>query len=366
MPTRESIPPAWPWPVVETELSTLVRNAEATLVELQHPDATLPMIIPDLRPKLDRSTRTWVACMESGLFGYVVDELAARGTPGPLQSLIQKAYLLLGVAGPWRRAVQVGNLPFSTTLRTPAANRVLWEILPALREVMPDRPFAVRNVYPNRQDLNLPADARLIPGRPIYRFDYSMGRLPDSSNFKKDLRLLGRSGLIEIGDDQFDEGRILEGLELYQQLYRRKHSLRNPDYTLEMITLGRQRGWLSLRGLIDPVDSRLVSFCGVHEIEGAISAPMIGYDLSAPAKAGLYRQNLAQLAKEAIDRRIIDDSSSGAGEFKRLRGLLPELEYLVIMPPLAGPRRMADRLCIGLQHAMMKGISLEVMIANGG
>lgn len=356
----------WPWPVVATPLSRLVRNAEATLLELQHPEVTLPVIVPDLHPKLDRSMRSWVACMESGMFGYILDELSARGKPTLIRSAIMKSYSLTGACGPWRRAVQVGNLPFSTTMRTPVTNRVLWEILPALREAMPDRPFAVRNVYAHRQELRLPEDATLIPARPIYRYDYSQGDLPNSSNFKRDLKLLAKSGLIEIGDHQFDEGRIREGLNLYQQLYRDKHSLRNPDYTLEMITLARDRGWLSLRGLVYPTDARLVSFSGVHEIEGTISAPLIGYDLSVPRKAGLYRQNLAQLAKEAIERRIIDDSSSGAGDFKRGRGLLPELEYLVIMPPLTGARRMTDRFGIRLQRALMRGVTLETMIAGGG
>lgn len=366
MPSPAPNLPTWPWPVEAMPLSRLVRNAEATLVELKHPDATLPVIVPDLSPRMDRRMRTWVACMESGMFGYVLDELSARSKPTRIQSAIMKCYSLTGACGPWRRAVQVGNFPFSTTMRTPVANRVLWEILPALRESMPDRPFAVRNVYPGRQDLRLPDDATLIPARPIYRFDYSGGRLPDSSNFKKDLKLLAKSGLIGIGDHEFDETRVREGLELYHQLYREKHSLRNPDYTLEMITRGRERGWLSLRGLIDPVTSRLVCFAGVHEIEGTISAPMIGYDRAAPQKNGLYRQILALLAKEAIERGIIDDSSSGAGEFKRIRGLIPELEHLVILPALAGARRLIDRAGIRLQHAIMRDVTLEGMIAGGG
>lgn len=366
MPPSASPFSTLPWPVVETPLQTLVANAEATLMEIHHPEAVIPVIVPDLDPESDPRNRAWVTCMESGLVGYVIEEWSRKRTPTRGQAAFLKAYAAVGSCGPWRRAVQVGNLPFSTTLRTEASNRVLWEILPVLRKAMPDRPFAVRNVYPPRQDLLLPEDARLLPARPIYRFDYGGGRMPDSSIFKRDVKLLRKSGLVEIGDGQFNDARILEGLDLYRQLYRDKHSQRNPDYTQEMIRIGRQRGWLSLRGLVDPETGRLVAFSGVHELGRAISAPLIGYDTSAPQKAGLYRQLLAQLACEAIERGMIDDSSSGAGEFKRNRGLLPELEYFAVMPPLAGIRRLADRALIRLQYALTRNLTLEQLIADGG
>lgn len=366
MPASAPNLPDWPWPVVAMELSTLVRNAEATLVELRHPEATLPMIIPDLKPTLDPRQRSWVSCMESGLYGYLIDEMQRHEKPDRVKSAVMKLYAAMGTLGPWRRAVQVGNLPYSTTLRTEITNRVLWEILPILRESMPDRPFAVRNVYPDRQELKLPEDAYLIPTRPIYRFDYANGNLPQPSNFHRDLKKLRKGGLIRIFDDQFNERRILESLELYQQLYRDKHSIRNPDYTPEMIDVGRARGWLSLRGLVDPESDRLLAFAGVHEIGRTLSAPMIGYDFSVPQKKGLYRQLLASLAKEAIDRGMIDDSSSGAGEFKRNRGLIPEMEQLVILPPLTGARRVLDRAMIRLRSSWSRGITLESMIANGG
>jgi hypothetical protein len=358
--------PDWPWPVVAMELSSLVRNAEATLVELRHPEATLPMIIPDLNPQLDPSERSWVSCMESGLYGYLIDEWRRKSTPTLIQEAFIRGYLATGGWGPWRRAVQVGHYPYSTTLRTEITNRVLWEILPALRESMPDRPFAVRNVYPDRQALKLPEDAYLIPTRPIYRFDYANGKTPNVKNFRRDLKLLSQDGLVRIFDDQFDERRIHESLELYQQLYRDKHSLRNPDYTPEMIHVGRTRGWLGMRGLVDPETDRLVAFAGVHEIGRELSAPMIGYDFSVPQKKGLYRQLLASLAQEAMDRGMIDDSSSGAGEFKRNRGLIPEMEQLVILPPLTGARRVLDRAMIRLRSSWSRGITLESMIANGG
>jgi len=366
MPPSAPTLPNWPWPVVAMELSSLVRNAEATLVELQHPEATLPMIIPDLKPTLDPRQRSWVSCMESGLYGYLIDEMQRHEKPDRVKSAVMKLYAAMGTLGPWRRAVQVGNLPYSTTLRSEASNRVLWEILPILRESMPDRPFAVRNVYPARQALNLPNDACLLPARPIYRFDYADGNMPNFKNFRRDLKLLDHDGLIRIFDDQFDECRTLEGLELYQQLYRDKHSPRNPDYTPGMIHAGRARGWLGLRGLVDPESDRLLAFAGVHEIGRELSAPMIGYDFSVPQKKGLYRQILASLAKEAMDRGMIDDSSSGAGDFKRNRGLIPEMEQLVILPPLTGVRKVLDHAMINLRNSWSRRINLEGMIANGG
>lgn len=75
---------------------------------------------------------------------------------------------------------------------------------------------------------------------------------------------------------------------------------------------------------------------------------------------------LAKLAKEAIERGMIDDSSSGAGEFKRNRGLIPEMEHLVILPPLRGMRKGLDRFMIRLRKSWSARITLESMIASGG
>ena len=356
----------WGVESVKTSLAPLIRNAEATLVELNCGEVMVPMIIPDLIRRIDPRLRSWVTCMESAAIGYVMDEWRSISRPSRGQMAVAKALGALSSCGPWRRAVQEGNLPFTTTLRCQGSEAALWKILPELRERLPDRPFIVRNILDDRFPERLPEGGTLLPARVVYRWDFSRGEIPDATNFKTDRNHFRRSGLVLIEDGEFDEGRVIEALRLYDLLYRQRHSMRNPDFTPEFIALGRSRGWLRLCGLVDPESGKLMAFGERREVEGISAPPMIGYDTTLSSKARLYRHIFAMLAEGALERGLELNISSGAGEFKRLRGYLPVLERLVAFPALRGPRRWSDRTILSMTGKCTRHFTVESMIAAGG
>ena len=65
-------------------------------------------------------------------------------------------------------------------------------------------------------------------------------------------------------------------------------------------------------------------------MEGVISTPMLGYDTNLPQDMGLYRLLCAKLHSIAEERQRDINFSSGAGEFKKLRGAKAEIEYTAI------------------------------------
>ncbi len=351
---------------VETPLAPMIRNAEATLVELHCGTAVVPMIIPDLKPTIAPSERCSVTCMESAAIGYPMDEWQRRHAPTRLQ---QTANRLVGASlscGPWRRAVQLGNLPFTSTLRSPEMDEALWKLLAEMRERMPDRPFIVRSILDDRFPETLPKDGVKLPVWVDYRWDFSKGETPRSSHFKRDQNQFRKSGLITIDDEDFDESRVAEALRLYGLLYRQRHSLRNPDYTPEFIAMSRARGWLRLCGLVDPHTGRLLAFADRQATYGVSTDLLIGYDTTMDQKARLYRHLTAMLAESALHRRLSLNLLSGAGEFKRLRGYLPVLERLVAFPALRGPRRWSDRMILAVTEKCTRQFTVESMIEAGG
>ena len=367
-PIQVEFRPASPWGMesVETPLAPLIRNAEATLVELRCGAVVVPMIIPDRSLKVDPRERCSVTCMESASVGYVLDEWRRLNQPTRLMRMAANAIGAVSSCGPWRRAVQLGSLPFTTTLRSPEMEDAVWKILPELRERMPDRPFIVRGILDDKFPERLPEDGVKLPVWVDYRWDFSKGETPRSSHFKRDQNQFRRSGLIVIEDEDFDESRVAEALHLYGLLYRHRHSLRNPDYSPEFIAMSRARGWLRLCGLVDPHSGRLLAFADRQATHGVSTDLLIGYDTTMDQKARLYRHLTAMLAEAALHRRLSLNLLSGAGEFKRLRGYLPVLERLVAFPALRGPRRWSDRMILDLTEKCTRKFNVESMIAAGG
>ncbi|BCU76496.1 hypothetical protein [Luteolibacter sp. LG18] len=350
----------------ETALSPLIRNAEATLVEHVVEGVQVPVIIPDLDPTLPPAERCWTTCLESAVVGFVMDEWRAKRRPTGLAAVLGNAAAGVLSCGPWQRAVQVGSLPFSTTLRSEEDERAMWRLLPELREEMPERPFAIRHVLPDEVPAEWRAETVLLPARVVYLQDFTDGQAPPSKDYRRDLKRLNVSGLVHLTDPDFDNGRVNEVIGLYRQLYRDRYTIRHPDYTPGMIELARQRGWLSLGGLADPANGRLLGFFGIHAGGRVMTTPILGHDTTLPQKAALYRQLSAMATEHAMRERMWENASSGAGDFKRRRNFKPVLEYLLVLPPLAGRRRFSDRAILKACGKMTKRVTMEDFIAAGG
>jgi hypothetical protein len=138
---------------------------------------------------------------------------------------------------------------------------------------------------------------------------------------------------------------------MYRSLYVEKYSQHNPQPTVEMIEELLRRRLLSMRGLRTEC-GRLDGIVGTLEREGVMSIPLLGYDRSLPIKLGLYRMLMALAMQEAAERGLLLNLSSGAADFKRVRGGEPCLEYTAIYcRHLSWPRRVVWRaLALAMQQ----------------
>jgi len=361
-----------------------ISNADSTLQIMPTASGDVPVLVPDLLVKpTPLAQRAWVTCLWSGSAGYAIDEWVDRAEKdsgavtaehhwhrwrGGLRPVARLSARLSWGLGPWRGAVQVGSWPFSTTLRETLSDEDLVAVLDSVIERYPDRPIALRHVFEDSPPALLATLAQRgfqrLPARVVYTLDASQAIKPKASHLKRDLALLARSDLTVVADADFTAQDLERALRLYQLIYRHRHSLRNPDYSIEFLQWARRRGLIELLGLRSST-GQLCAFAARHNQGATTSVPMLGYDLEADRRDGLYRQLVAVLVREAGLRQQKFDFSSGAGDFKRKRGFEPRLELTMLRAPSRWPQRWPGRIALRVACAGTSFLDLNRLIAAG-
>lgn len=361
-----------------------INNADSFLQIVPTASGDVPVLVPDPRVKpTPLAERAWVTCLWSGSAGYAIDEWVERaervaGTGaaeqqwnlwrGRLRPLARLCARLSWGLGPWRGAVQVGSWPFSTSLRETLSDADVVAVLDSVIDCYPDRPIALRHVFDDSSPVLLEKLAQRgfqrLPARVVYTLDASQAIKPKASHLKRDLALLARSDLTIVPDAEFTLQDLEHALRLYQMIYRHRHSLRNPDYSIDFLQWARRRGLIELLGLRSAA-GQICAFAARHNQGTTTSVPMLGYDLEADRRDGLYRQLVALLVREAGVRRQTFDFSSGAGDFKRKRGFEPRLELTMLRAPSRWPQRWPGRLALRLACAGTSFLDLNRLIAAG-
>ena len=363
-----------------------ISNADSTLQIMPTASGDVPVLVPDpLVKPTPLAERAWVTCLWSGSAGYAIDEWVDRvekassnrdagADPqwrlwrGGLRPVARICSRLSWGLGPWRGAVQVGSWPFSTSLRETLRDSDLIAVLESVIERYPDRPIALRHVFEDSPPALLATLAQRgfqgLPARVVYTLDASQAIKPKASHLKRDLALLARSNLAIVADADFTAQDLERALRLYQIIYRHRHSLRNPDYSIEFLQWARCRGLIELLGLRSST-GQICAFAARHNQGSTTSVPMLGYDLEADRRDGLYRQLVAVLVREAGVRQQKFDFSSGAGDFKRKRGFEPRLELTMLRAPSRWPQRWPGQIALRLACAGTSFLNLDRLIAAG-
>nr|WP_282561867.1 GNAT family N-acetyltransferase [Providencia sp. PROV188] len=299
--------------------------------------------------------------------GYAREEIKRLGHPyltWPLKLLTQAVERLLN-AGKVNKLVQVNNWLLSTNLYPDD-----WDVteLPAitalLRQNFPEHGIGFRslNDFSNRAlRQSLQNHGYLcIPSRQVYLFD---GRAGEQALFLKhhntrlDATLLRRSPYTVVPGNELNDDDFKRIEHLYNLLYLDKYCTLNPHYSAQWMQQGQREGWLEIRALRN-AEGRIDGALGWFSSSTVISTPIVGYDTALPQRLGLYRQLTRLCLQEAAERRQVLNFSSGAAEFKRLRGGEPQIEYsLVYVAHLSWGRRLVWKVLSALLH----GIGVPMM-----
>jgi len=278
----------------------------------------------------------WI-CSPTTTYGrYAQEEILRLGRPwltAPLRGLAGAAGWVLKRSR-IDRAVAINNWLVSTN------------VYPALRDIALDRVIAeARERWPAHalwfRSLNVVHHAEwlhalrqrgfvLVPSRQVYLFDQVADLARRRTDLKRDLALRARAEqagrmLRLSGDDEFDLA-----ARLYAALYVDKYSACNPVYSGQLMRAWHEAGLLELTGLRDE-QGALAGVVGMVRMGQLITSPIVGYDISLPRSAALYRLLSATVLHRAIEQGCAVNLSAGVAHFKRQRGGKPAIEYSAVL-----------------------------------
>ncbi len=129
--------------------------------------------------------------------------------------------------------------------------------------------------------------------------------------------------------DWNSESELSRILELYRSIYLEKHSRLNPKYTPRFVRYALEKQWLQGEVLVDEKNHPVAVQLYLVQ-NGQITTPFIGYDVTLPREKRLYPFLNLRLMEKAQTGGYLLNMSSGAGTFKKQRGGVGQLEYLMV------------------------------------
>jgi Acetyltransferase (GNAT) domain len=306
---------------------------------------------------------SYVCLPHSAYILYGLREMELVGVRGRalLSPLIRAAGRLLLAAG-INRIVHVDNWLLSTNLHGDWTGADLPAIRAVLTERFPGHILAIRSV----DDWSSPALAAvarddgwvMVPSRQIWVTDDLARDWVPRSDYGNDRRLVARSGLSLEPATVSDTDRIAD---LYRQLYVGKYSALNPVFTPRFVAETLASGLTDYRVARAP-DGRVMAVAGLLARGDVATPPVVGYDMSAPRSAGLYRVASWMFGQMALERGLRLHGSAGAAEFKRLRGGHGVIEYWAMHVAHLSPHR---RLAIRALAALLERHAVPMMRRRG-
>jgi hypothetical protein len=301
-------------------------------------DYRMPVTVNSSEPD-----NTWICSPHTAYARYAIEELERFGhrmLTKPLGGLCHFAGRYL-----WNSriddAVAVNNWLLSTNLYPPSDPVALRNWISEATQRWPKHAIWFRSLNPRYtqdwiRDL-ITAGCVLIPSRQVYLFDRITLDDRHPQNLRRDMRLLKTSQMEVSPSRYWTSSDFDRAAELYAQLYLKKYSCLNPDYSAAFLRIWSEAHLLDLNGFRDCAGI-LQAVIGTFSSGDTITAPIVGYNTAEPQRCGLYRLLMASVFRSAAltGRRI--NLSAGAAEFKRLRGGIGTIEssavYMRHLPKL--------------------------------
>ncbi|MBP2657348.1 MAG: family N-acetyltransferase [Firmicutes bacterium] len=316
-------------PLIRDGVKLYIQNVDTEMMVLKIGEYILPITLNNAEYE-----NSYVCSPYTHYVSYAVEELRELKKPG-LEKILSGVIRLIGVILRKMRVnqvVHVNNWLLSTNLYPDLTEEVINEMILFLRERFPEHAIVFRslNEVTNESILQFlkKLGAHSIASRQVYGLNLEEGKLPLLYDFKKDMKLLASSLYEVIGADRLSASDIPRMIQLYNMLYLDKYSEHNPCFTEAFVECAIRTEILTLFGLRK--ENRIDGIIGFFKRNGVMTTPFVGYDVTQPKKAGLYRLLSTKIILEASARRVYLNNSSGAAQFKRNRGSTGHIEYSVV------------------------------------
>lgn len=324
------------WPaVMQQGSSTYVSNVQTHCYVLQIDNIVLPATVNDAEYE-----NSYVCSFYAHYITYATYELACLGMP-VVEKLLAAVLFILGHPLKWtqiNKAVIVNNWLLSTNLYPELTDVQIQAITRHLVQHFPEHAIAFRSINAfttSKLKVTLQRQGyRMVGSRQVYLYDPENEQLsPKQSarakkNISRDLSLLKSNDyqLIQTTESScIQTNRIAE---LYAALYLQRYSDNNPQFNEKFVALAQKSGFLEVVTL--QTGTHIDGAVGFYQINGVMTAPLLGYDTALPKELGLYRILSSSLVSIAAKRRLISHKSSGVADFKRNRGFTGWIEYTAV------------------------------------
>ncbi|WP_428668264.1 hypothetical protein [Runella sp.] len=238
------------------------------------------------------------------------------------------------------KTIHVNNFLLSTNPYPDWHGIYLPQIVRFLTEQFPGHTIIFRSLNQVQHSLLLREferyDFRTGASRQVYYFHPNAQTWSRHNNIGNDRRLVQKSDLTYLSPEQM-KNHVGQIRGLYNQLYIQKYSQHNPRFTETFFEKAFFNNLFRFEGYCDG-EGILKTVVGLFELNGTITSPIVGYDLAEDPKKGLYIYAIDLILKRMHQTGQVLNLSSGAANFKRLRGGQGHLEYSAIymnhLPPV--------------------------------
>jgi hypothetical protein len=145
---------------------------------------------------------------------------------------------------------------------------------------------------------------------------------------RRDRRLISEEGYEIVRFDKIGSDEIDKLLQLYHELYLKRHTHYSPHYTVAFLKEAVEKRILQLVGL--KKEGEIKGVIGFYERKETLIAPFCGYDQTKEDAGHLYRMLTILAIDEAEKRNIILNDGSGGASPKQYRGMKSFPEYIAL------------------------------------
>lgn len=326
-------------PLLHHGTRAFIENVDVQIFVLSCGDTVFPLVVS--KPE-SRMTQSYVCSPTTHYIDYARVELEIELSEQPLlkaglDHMIRSIGQLFERLS-FEKVVYVNNWLLSTNLYPDFEPHHFAEIRDFLIQAFPEHVLMFRSVNLELngeiyQTLRQEGFEEII-SRQVYILDPSNPAYLKTKCYKEDLRLAKKSPYRWISHQELSPSDVPRLRNLYDQLYLKKYSTLNPQFTELFIRQSLKEGWLKFWALTH--QGRMDACIGYFVRNGVMTTPMVGYEFEVPRKAGLYRMITLKMIQESAQNGWVLNNSSGVSQFKRNRGCEPSLEYnLVYMKHLS-------------------------------
>jgi hypothetical protein len=325
-------------------LDAALRSKEPIVTNAQMPVRVLEVAghrMPVTLNRTNSAVTSWVASLSNAYGPYARAEMELVGMPRLQRPLYGAASVLaeqlLNVSG-LKGGAFLNNWFLATNLHPQKLHwtDVLWAVK-ALTKEESDLPVILRSLTPL---LHLDLLKKLseigfllIPTRQVWVAAHvTADAWLKHSDVRKDIALERRTSndFDWVPAEVFADTDYAQAVRLYDALYRGKYPQFNPAYTESFFRLGASTGFMNLKGLRRRSTGELCGLVGIINRDGVYATPVLGYDLNADPKEGLYRKLMLQAFMETRNNGGVLHCSGGAGSFKKQRGAHHYVEFAAV------------------------------------